>query len=210
MVGVPSTHATCVTSVLGEQKLYIDHLTSPFRVENSGRLIELKPPMTTVCHHGSFKRSYGQMMLCPEGRRHWSRWGYFHQLAPGGLKPSSRIGSPAKMDTAPNWESRRATIYYIYIRILYCTKRCEKCMYTPVYNVYIQIIHLSIIFPKISDIYDVSWLMDLTWNKSHHDLHHFECRWRKARLHHRRTPPWNYRNRVNTSDIDHSCHSSLW
>ncbi len=50
---------------------------------------------------------------------------------------------------------------------------------------------------------NLSWLMDLALNKSHHNLHHFECRWREAMLHLWLTQlPLNlYRNRAYTSDI---------
>lgn len=143
MLGVPSTHATCVTSVLGEQKLYIDHLTRPFRVENSGRLIERKkPPMTTVCQPRSFNRSYGQMMLCPEGRRHWSRSGYFHQLAPGGESSHPAESAALQKWRAPNWESRRATIYIytvytIYTYIILYEKMRKVYVYTGIYTIFI-------------------------------------------------------------------------
>ena len=62
---INSRHLRHISSWIA--KRYVDHLTSPFRVENSG---QLKPPMTTS---KLIKGSYGQMMLYPEGRRHWSR-----------------------------------------------------------------------------------------------------------------------------------------
>ena len=85
----------------------------------------------------SFKRSYGQMMLCPEGRRHWSRWGYFHQLAPGGLKPSSRIGSPAKMEGPKLGIQKGHYICYIYIYVYSIVRKDAKSVCIHRYIMYI-------------------------------------------------------------------------
>lgn len=87
--------------------------------------------MTTVCHRANrFKRSDGQMMLCPEGRRHWSRWGYFHQLAPGKFEAIQPNRQTPKKWRCPHWESKG---HYI---LLY-EKMRKVYVYTGIYTIFI-------------------------------------------------------------------------